>query len=179
MTNENEERYGMEVNRDMNVADYEERAAEQEALVDNPVEFEMFQWNPKAEKAHPEINKDRVGGNLEDPDMFTIHMNDELHNSIVSMRAIIKTNMPYNDKDKDLIAKFFLPETLLQAPLRRIDSILALSLSKDGFWRKLSRTRVIQKGFAYDDPSKEAERGLNWNPIPFFRKKKKPSQQSY
>lgn len=168
-----DEQYQQDVMREMNMADFEEKEAEQEAIVDTPIEMEMWQSIPKAEKDFPEINKDWLTANLETSEMFAISMNNELHNSIVAMKASLKAQWKdFTESDKEMMAVFFLPGDLTQAPKRRIYSILALSNSKDGFWRKLSRTRLIQKGFQYDEKEKEETRNLNLIPFGLFRKKK-------
>ena len=169
------EQYEQDIVREMQVAHLEDKQTEQEAMIDSPIEMEMFQWNPKAEKTCPDINSDCLGGNIDENEEFTISMNNELHNSIVGMKASLKAQWKdLNLEDKESIAVFFLPDDLVQAPKRRISSMLALSNSKDGFWRKLSRTRFIQRGFQYDD-NKQDEKNLSW--IPFLNKKKKRPQQ--
>lgn len=170
------EQYMQDMTKELNIADFEDKQVEQEMLVENPIEMEMFQWNPKAEKSFPEINSDWLGGNINENEEFSINMNNELHNSIVGMKASLKAQWKdFNDNDKESIAVFFLPDDLVQAPKRRIYSMLALSNSKEGFWRKLSRTKFIQRGFQYDDVHKQDERQLSW--IPFLNRKKRRPQQ--
>ncbi len=174
MTEQNEADYQANVNKDLSIADYEEQEAEREALIDTPIEMEMFQWNPAARETFPEMNKDRVGANLSEEEMFTISMNENLWSSIIAHRSSVKANLPYKESDRDLVANYFFPDSLIEATNRRISSTLTLSLSKEGFWRKLSRTRTIQKGFSYEETQKQ-ESNLNWM---FWKKKKKSNQQT-
>jgi|TARA_Y100000310_G_C20648566_1_gene798062 hypothetical protein len=171
------EQYQQDVLRELNFAHTEDKQEELESPIDNSIELEMFQWNPKAEKSFPDINSDWLAGNINENEEFSINMNNELHNSIVAMKSGLKAQWKdLNNEDKESIATFFLPSDLIQAPKRRIYSILALSNSKDGFWRKLSRTRYIQRGFQYED-NKQEEKNLSW--IPFLSRKRKKQQEMF
>lgn len=130
-----------EVKRDMQTDDWQDKDEDQMPM-DSALEFERFQWIPDAKEKWNDLGKDAGSGNLDKAEMLSIHLNEIFRSNIEALRSLSPNAQ---------IAEFFFPETLMQAPSRRNASTLVLSLSKDGFWRKLSRSKITQKGYSMDN----------------------------
>lgn len=104
--------------------------------VGSHLEFEKWKIDPEAKKNYVDINKDSVLGNLDKAEMITLRMLEQTYVGGVA----IYSQLPPTIRD------YFLPVNQVFAPsLRKKDSMLALSNSKDGFRLKIIASKLLFK----------------------------------
>lgn len=129
-----------DVRRDMQNDDWADKDDDTLSM-DSSLEFERFKWIPDAKQTWNDLGKDAGSANLDKAELLSIHLNEVFISNIEALRSL--------SPNKE-IGEFFFPETLMAAAHRRNASTLVTSLSKDGFWRKLSQSKLMQKSYAYD-----------------------------
>lgn len=106
--------------------------------MDSSLEFERWKWAPDAKVKWDDLGKDAAAANLDKNEMLSIKINETF---IYNLEMLRSANSPKE------IGEYFFDESLLTAAHRRNASTEVLSLGKEGFLRKISATRISQKGY--------------------------------
>ena len=150
------------------IEDLELRQTETKEYFESTLELDKWKIEPSAKIRWDDINKDTVFGNLTEGELYSILINEDVIAGITAMASMIK-NMPMGKK----VSNYYFPPELIDSILRKKFSLLTLSNSKDGFLRKLDKTRVVVKG--YEELSKKTspkpKGGFN-----FLRKKEETKE---
>ena len=131
-------------------------------------QLEMVKWEtePQAKQTYDDINKDSVHGNLTEIELNVLLFGEDFISGIASLKSLI------NDP---VIGNYFLPDNITQGILRTKGSLLALSNSREGFFRKLKASRILKKELSYDDGlfPREKSQSEKGGMFQFFNRNKK------
>lgn len=109
--------------------------------MDSSIEFERWKWAPDAKNKWEDLGKDAAAANLDKNEMLSIKLNEIFISNLEALRSLAPTID---------VGDYFFPENLMAAAYRRNASTEVLSLSKEGFLRRISQTKISQRGYSME-----------------------------